>query len=198
MSELCALVLAAGLGSRFGGRKLLSPWRGGVLLDGALGAALAAPVRAVVLVTGADGQAVAAAGRDLAERRRAAERLRVVWAERYAEGLSVSLRAGLAALPAACPGVLVFLGDMPLAPAEIAPRLAAALQAGAPAAAPLCQGRRGHPVAISRALFPQLEALAGDQGAKIVLEALSEQLALIETDDIGVLIDVDLPGQAPP
>ncbi|HEY9219590.1 MAG TPA: NTP transferase domain-containing protein, partial [Phenylobacterium sp.] len=38
-------MLAAGAGSRFGGGKLLTPWAGGVLLDGALAAAFAAPVR---------------------------------------------------------------------------------------------------------------------------------------------------------
>ena len=53
-----ALVLAAGSGSRFGGGKLLAPWNGGVLLDGALPAAFAAPARSVILVTGADGERV--------------------------------------------------------------------------------------------------------------------------------------------
>ena len=40
-----AVILAAGSGSRFGGGKLLAPWGAGVLLEGALAAALAAPVR---------------------------------------------------------------------------------------------------------------------------------------------------------
>jgi len=49
-----AIVLAAGSGARFGGAKLTAPWRGGVLLDGALAAAFQAPVRTVTVVTGAD------------------------------------------------------------------------------------------------------------------------------------------------
>ena len=39
-----AIVLAGGSGSRFGGGKLLAPFRGGELIDGALRAAFAAPV----------------------------------------------------------------------------------------------------------------------------------------------------------
>ncbi|MBF9232672.1 NTP transferase domain-containing protein [Microvirga alba] len=51
MHEFHALVLAAGEGSRFGGRKLLAPWGRGISLDGALEAAFAAPVESVVPTT---------------------------------------------------------------------------------------------------------------------------------------------------
>ncbi|MDB5496520.1 MAG: conserved uncharacterized MobA-related protein, partial [Phenylobacterium sp.] len=54
-----AVVLAAGSGSRFGGGKLLAAWNAGVLLEGALAAALAAPARSVTVVVGADSEAVA-------------------------------------------------------------------------------------------------------------------------------------------
>jgi len=197
LSGLYALVLAAGKGARFGGRKLLSPWRGGALLDGALAVALAAPVEAVVLVTGSDADEVAAAGRDFAARRGRNERLTVVTAHDFAEGLSASLRAGLAALPGDAAGVLVFLGDMPVVPPDIAPKLACALADGASAAAPVHKGRRGHPVAFSRMLFPDLAALTGDKGARGLLDRLGDGMALIQTESDGVLIDVDWPGQAP-
>ena len=57
--------------------------------------------------------------------------------------------------------------------------------------APSHQGRRGHPVAISSALFPGLMKLDGDRGAAQVLAGLGDGLALIETADPGVLYDVD-------
>jgi molybdenum cofactor cytidylyltransferase len=188
VTALHALVLAAGTGSRFGGRKLLAPWRGGVLLDGALSAALAAPVASVTVVTGADAEAVGAA---------AAGRARLVHAADYRDGMAASLKAGLEALPEGAGGVIVFLGDMPLIPPDIAPALAAALDAGAPAAAPFLAGRRGHPVALSAALFPELRSIAGDRGARDVLDALGDRLGRIETDDPGVLIDVDSPADLP-
>ena len=192
IGALEAVVLAGGAGARFGGGKLTHPWRGGVLIDGALAAAFAAPVRSVTVVTGADGE-VDAAARAFAARIGAASRLRIVHCPDHAEGMGATLRAGIAALPPDAAGAFVFLGDMPLIPATALADLAAALAAGAPAAAPIFQGQRGHPVLFSAALFPQLRTLTGDQGARQVLRALGGDLVLLEAADDGVLTDIDHP-----
>jgi len=63
--------------------------------------------------------------------------------------------------------------------------------AGAPAAAPVFGGRRGNPVVLSRGLFAQVADLAGDVGARPILQGLGARLALIEAPDDGVLFDVD-------
>ena len=186
-----AIVLAAGTGSRFGGGKLLAPWNGGVLLDGALAAAFAAPVRNVTLVTGAAADRVAAAAQAYAEGAGLSARMRVVNAADFAEGMGASLRAAAATLAADTAGVFVFLGDMPRLPHEVLGRLADAVRAGAPAAAPVFQGQRGHPALIGRELIPALRDLSGDAGARAVLKALGDRLALVESPDDGVLFDVD-------
>lgn len=188
-----AIVLAGGAGARFGGGKLTAPWRGGVLIDGALAAAFAAPVRTVTVVTGAD-DAVEAAVRGFAARVRQTERLRMIHCPEHAEGMGATLRTGVAALPADAAGVFVFLGDMPLIPAAILPPLAAAIAAGAPAAAPSFHGQRGHPVLFAKAQLPKLAALTGDEGARSVLRELGDALVLVPTEDPGVLADVDRPG----
>ena len=79
--EFEAVVLAAGAGRRFGGGKLLAPWAGGALLDGALAAAFAAPVRRVIVVTGTAAAQVEAVVRDFAALTGAADRLLVVHAD---------------------------------------------------------------------------------------------------------------------
>jgi molybdenum cofactor cytidylyltransferase len=189
IGPLDAVVLAAGLATRFGGGKLLAPYDGGVLLGGALRAAFAAPVRSVTLVTGADAARVAAAAQAFDGR------IRIVHAADFAEGLAASLRAGVAGLPPDSAGVFVFLGDMPRVPTAVLAPLAAALSAGAPAAAPVFEGRRGNPVLIGRPLFPELLRLTGDEGARRVLQGLGDRLALVEAPDDGVLFDVDEPHQ---
>ncbi|MFI4973798.1 MAG: NTP transferase domain-containing protein [Caulobacterales bacterium] len=186
-----AVVLAAGAGSRFGGGKLTAPWRGGVLLDGALAAAFSAPVRGVTVVTGADPQ-VEAAARAFAGKIGAAARLRLIHAPGHAEGMAATLRTGIASLPPDAAGTFVFLGDMPRIPPAVLAELANALHGGAPAAAPTFKGDRGHPVLFSRTLFPALIALSGDEGARAVLRSLGDRLALVEAPDDGVLFDVDL------
>lgn len=186
-----ALVLAAGSGARFGGRKLLAPWREGVLLHGALAAAFAAPARGVTVVTGADAEAVAAAARAFDPR------VQVVHAAAHAEGMAASLRAGLASLPPDTEAAFVFLGDMPRIPHSILGPLAMAVASGAPAAAPVFAGQRGNPVVLARALFDEVLALRGDVGARGVLGGLGPRLALVEAPDDGVLFDVDRPDQLP-
>ena len=189
-----AIVLAAGAGSRFGGAKLTAPWRGGVLIDGALAAAFAAAVRSVTVVTGADPR-VTEASRAFAAKLGQGHRLRLVHARDHAEGMAATLRAGIASLPADTSGAFVFLGDMPLIPPAILPRLSEALANGARAAAPVFDGRRGHPVLFGRGLFAALLALTGDQGARSVLQGLDHgSVALVEAVDRGVLFDVDVFG----
>jgi len=190
--QLEAIVLAAGASSRFSGGKLLAPWGDGVLLDGALASAFAAPVGFVSVVWGGDAR-VPVAATSFAARIGATQRLRLILADRHAEGMAESLKAGVASLNSDSAGSLVFLGDMPRIPQTIGAVLADALTQGATAAAPSFGGQRGHPVLFSASLFPALLALAGDRGAASVLAGLGEALALVPAPDNGVLFDVDRP-----
>jgi molybdenum cofactor cytidylyltransferase len=190
--RFASLVLAAGAGSRFGGGKLLAPYRGAPLLQAALAAARAAPVEGVTVVTGADAEAVAAAVAAFDPA------IRLVHAPDHASGMAASLRAGIAGLEADVEAAFVFLGDMPRVPHAVLAPLAEAVAAGAPAAAPTFQGRRGNPVVLARALFGEVAQLHGDVGARPILQRLGTAVALVATDDDGVLFDVDVRGDLPP
>ena len=58
---------------------------------------------------------------------------------------------------------------------------------------PRCQGKRGHPVIFSRALFNELLTAPLDQGAKAVVNAHRDETLEIETDDAGIAVDIDTP-----
>jgi molybdenum cofactor cytidylyltransferase len=121
------------------------------------------------------------------------EGARVVVATRADDGMGASLAAGIAAAEGA-DGFIVALADMPwVAPATI--RLVVeALRGGASIAAPRCQGKRGHPVGFDAAHRAELVALAGDQGARAIVEANASLVTFVDVDDTGVLADVDVPG----
>jgi molybdenum cofactor cytidylyltransferase len=65
-------------------------------------------------------------------------------------------------------------------------------EGGARAVAPLYEDGRGHPVLFAASLFPALLALEGDRGARAVLDALGDDLALVPIEDRAPA-DVDTP-----
>ena len=188
MAEIGTVLLAAGLGSRFGAApKLLARLDGKPLVRHAAEAALGARPRPVVAVLGAHAEAVrdALAGLDLVR----------VDNPDYRTGLASSLRAGLAALPATCAAAIVVLGDMPRVTAAHLDRLAEAF-AGAPelpaAVVPVQAGRRGNPVLLNlRRLGPDIARLAGDRGAGPLLKGRSDVLEI--PGDPATALDVDTP-----
>ncbi|MBV9509247.1 MAG: nucleotidyltransferase family protein [Caulobacteraceae bacterium] len=186
-----SVILAGGAGARFGGGKLLAPYRGGRLLDGALRAALSAPVQRAILVTGFEGEAVREAALSFVGADHAGARLDIIHAADHAEGMAASLRAGIAAVSRGAAGAFIFLGDMPDIPPSVAQRLAGRLGDHA-AAAPFYAGRRGHPVLVAARLFPALARLSGDQGARAALAGLGDDLVQVEVEDGRIFFDVDL------
>jgi len=100
----------------------------------------------------------------------------------YAAGQSTSLRAGLRAANARAAAAAVLLGDQPGVTAALIDTVAAGfLQAGAAVVRPVhcpADGRRipGHPVFLARAVWPHVEVLRGDQGARTLLAAHPEWL----------------------
>ncbi|MHA6316384.1 nucleotidyltransferase family protein [Altererythrobacter sp. CAU 1778] len=180
-----AVVLAAGAARRFNGAKLLAPVRGRPLVQWPTAAALASGVESVTVVLGARAQEVEEALRPLA-----GAHLSVVTCANWQNGLSASLQCGVATLPPDARAVLVFLGDMPSLDAGLADRVLHEVLRGAPAAFPVVDDKPGHPVALSRALFPDIARLRGDQGARKLLEKL-DGVVRIQTDDEGCLLDID-------
>jgi molybdenum cofactor cytidylyltransferase len=111
----------------------------------------------------------------------------------YADGLSTSLKRGVAALPADIDGVVVCLGDMPLIAGRDLDRLIAAFNPleGRAIIVPTRRGRRGNPVLWSRQFFPEMMALSGDSGARKLIDEHADLIAELEMDSDSVLIDID-------
>ena len=174
------IVLAAGAGERFGGRKQLAELDGRPLLEHALAAMAAAPLDRVVVVLGAYADEVLAAV-DL----HGAEPL---VCERWREGMAASLRAGAHAL-ADCDALVVALGDEPWLAPEAVARVVAARGGGTAAVRAFYDGRPGHPVLIERELFGRLGRLRGDAGARALLAEV--EVRRVDCDDLGGGGDVD-------
>ncbi len=185
--NVAALVLAAGQSSRMGGaNKLLAEVDGVPMALRAVNAALASRVASVTVVLGHEADKVDAllAGR----------RVNIVRNSDFAQGMSTSLRAGLAALPAEAEAAVVLLGDMPRITAAHVDQLIDAFDAQQPSiVVPQRNGRRGNPILWPREFFPRMQAVSGDQGARGLLEDNSQRIHSVEMDDDAIHADVDTP-----
>ena len=181
------VVLAAGLSRRMGRNKLLADLAGKPLLRHAVEAALASRLDPVIVVTGNEEAGV----------QEALAGLNVIFAhnEHFADGLSTSLQAGIAALPGDCDGALVLLGDMPgITPALIDRTIGAFNPVGNNAICVAARGgKRGHPVLWGRQFFAEIESLSGDTGAQALMARHAAQIAEVEAADDAPFTDIDTP-----
>lgn len=175
---IACVILAAGLGRRFG-----TPKAGALTADGsrfldviaalALGASLA-PVIAVVPPRFTVDPGV----------------LPIVNADGGGEQIT-SLRLGLEALGGQVVGALLWPVDHPFVSAATVTRLRdLAIEQRPVAAVPVHRARRGHPAYVSREVWPALRNVR-DGGARAVIHALGSSLVEAPVDDPGVLADVD-------
>ena len=188
--KFVGLLLAAGSATRFGSDKLQHALPHGVAIAVQAARHLKSEVSRVV--------AVVRPGSGQTARALAAEGCEVVVCDRAAEGMGASLACAARAAGAA-DGYLVALGDMPFVRPSTIAAVREALAAGALLAAPYWRARRGHPVGFAGSLRAELEALAGDEGAKRVLAAHEARLVKVPVGDPGAIRDIDRPSDlAPP
>ncbi len=190
MSEIAAIILAAGLSSRFEAgpeeTKLVVPFFGKPLVRHVAEAAVASRARPILVVT----------GHAAAQVENALENLEVsfIFNPSYRTGLASSLKAGIAALPETAAAVLVLLADMPCVSVNLIDRLVQAFEESARrplAVVPVRAGLRGNPALIGRDLFDATKRLEGDRGARAVLEAAGNDVLEFLVDDPAIGIDID-------
>ena len=186
--RIAAVVLAAGRSTRMGPvNKLLAEVEGAPMVLKAVRAARASQADPVIVVTGHERESVEAA--------LAGEDVTLVHNPEHAAGLSTSLHRGLGTLPEESDGVVVCLGDMPRIGPQVIDRLIAAFNPteGRAICVPTWQGKRGNPVLLGRQFLAEIQAIAGDVGAKALIGDYPELVAEVSMPDDAVLTDVDTP-----
>jgi CTP:molybdopterin cytidylyltransferase MocA/precorrin-6B methylase 2 len=184
--RVAGLILAAGAASRFGSPKIAARLDDRPLLAHVMAAARTAALGHIVVILGDDAPP---AGVDLGG-------VLVVRNPRPADGLSSSLRLGLAALSGLEPEVqaaIVLLADQPLVRADvIAALLAADVPPDRTIVVPRYAGGGGaNPAMLLRAAWPLAGGLTGDRGMGPLIAARPELVAEVPVE--GDNPDVDTP-----
>ena len=184
---IAGIVLAAGRSRRMAplNKLLLADRAGKPMVARVVDNVLSSKAHPVLVVTGHQAEQVAHAlgGRPV----------RVLHAPDYADGLSASLRAGIAAVPPEAAAAIVCLGDMPLVTGRMIDRLLEAYDPdeGRLIVLPTFRGKQGNPMLWDRRFFPEILRITGDSGARFLLAQHVEHVTEVEMADDAVLRDFD-------
>ena len=180
-----AILPAAGASRRMGRPKLLLPFRGRPLIAAVVDALRDGGVETIVLVTAPEDEDLRAWARQVG--------VDVAVNPDPDRGMLSSIQEGLAALPRD-QILLVSPADLPrLRAGSVAELLRRMVDARAPLAVPVHQGKRGHPLAIAPALIPEIFTLDPRIGLKQLRDRHAAGLLEVAVDDPGVVMDVDTP-----
>ncbi|AZO68734.1 molybdopterin-binding/glycosyltransferase family 2 protein [Mesorhizobium mediterraneum] len=179
------VLLAAGRSSRMGGpNKLLALFDGKPLVRRTAERALDSKASDTIVVTGHQRERV----------RTVLSGLDVTFADNpdFADGLSSSLKVGIARVSGDAAGAMIVLGDMPGVSSADLDRLIDAFRKseGRSVVRASHEGKRGNPVLLPRSLFAAIAHLEGDTGARHLVEAEGLDVVDVEIGK-GASIDVD-------
>jgi len=185
------VLLAAGTSSRYGdANKLLQPLDGTPVVRHAAETLVESTLDGVTVVIGHEADRVQAAVSDLP--------VLVCRNDEFGAGQSTSVRAGVVdVVDRGANAVCIALGDMPWVSTGTVNALVDAYRRGvSPLLVTTHEGERGNPVLFDGAYFDRLIDVDGDTGGRrLVVE--SDETVAIETDDTGVLRDVNRPTDMP-
>ena len=178
------LLLAAGRARRFGANKMIARLPHGELVGVQAARSIAGAVDALSVVVRAGdsttAEAFAEAGFDVIE---------CPDADR---GMAHSLCCGVLHSKHAAAWVIA-LGDMPHLDSQTVRQLVHRFRLNPDIIVPRCGGQAGHPVVFPARFYPDLIAISGDSGARAVIEAYPKEIGWMDTEDHGVLRDIDVP-----
>lgn len=187
--NIAGIILAAGTGSRMGGRtKQLLVFKGCPLVAHAVEKGLAAGFSPLILVLGYRAETI--------KKQMKAYSVSITFNPDYADGMATSLAAGLDRLDRDGPvkGAIFLLGDQPLVKVQtLAALRGAAQKSSGSILIPTFNGRRGNPVYFDRCFFKELKQLSGDRGGRVLIHRYPHAVREISVNDPGICLDIDTP-----
>ena len=183
---LAAVILSGGASERMGSPKALLPFQGRPFLEHLLEITKHPSIGVRRVVLGAHAEPISK------EVHLAADE--IVINDDWAQGQLSSIQAALRSLPAGTEGILLCLVDHPLVTAALVAELIDKFAVThAPIVLPVHQGRRGHPVIFSAAVYDELLKAPADKGARAVVWAHAREVAEVFTEEEGCVLNLNDP-----
>ena len=191
--KVSAIILAAGLSTRFPGDKMLYKLKGKPMISWSTNKVLKAGVNKAVVVVGHRYMDVVKA---VVENTVDTNKIVFVYNKNYMEGgMSSSIKKGLNIL---CPGehILIHPGDIPcVKTGSIKKVLREGLKWKAPITVAAYNGRHSHPIMFNSKMINELKNIGEEtHGLKGIVKKYWSKIRVVETGDPGTLRDIDSPG----
>jgi molybdenum cofactor cytidylyltransferase len=188
MGKIVALVLAAGYSRRMKKNKMLLPFGTGTVIEHTVQKFFQAQMDGVAVVVGHEQERIRQA--------LSSYPVRFIENPHFPEGMSTSVKEGIRVLgeDPLVEGVMIIPGDMPLVQIKtISAMREIFYESFSSIIIPLYEGKRGHPALFARSLFPRLQEITGDIGARDVVRENLTRCCFLKVNDPGILIDIDSP-----
>jgi len=184
MSEIWAIILAAGESKRMGSPKMLLPFMGITIIENVIANVSGSKVDNIMVVLGADRDSIVKLIRTKA--------VNYCYNENYKDGMLSSVVCGFRNIPIDHSAVLVFQGDQPLiTPKAINSVIEVYLSSGKGIVIPVYESKRGHPILIDRKYRNEIQKLNPAEGLRSLALKYSDDVLEVNTDIAGILRDFD-------
>ena len=183
---LAAVILSGGASRRMGSPKALLAYQGRPFLEHLLNITIHPRIGVCRVVLGPDAESICKEIPLRAEE--------IVVNKDWEKGQLSSLHAAMRSLPPGTEGMLVCPVDHPLVSLALVDELIEAFfKTRAPVVLPLYEGRRGHPVIFSSAVYDELLNAPMEMGARAVVWAHKEEIAEVPTNEEGCVLNLNDP-----
>jgi molybdenum cofactor cytidylyltransferase len=184
MSELWAIILAAGESKRMGSPKMLLKFNGRTMIENVIVNVTESKVDKIMVVLGAYREALAEQIGKLP--------VRYCYNDNYKKGMLSSVQCGFRNLPSDFKAALVFQGDQPLITSNAINKVIDAyLSSEKGIVIPVYKDKRGHPLLIDRKYRDEIAKLSPEKGLHSLAYNFPDDVLEVETTESGILRDFD-------
>lgn len=184
MSEIWAIILAAGESKRMGSPKMLLQYKGKTIIENVIDNVTASEADKTLLVLGSYGDEI----------------LKVIgvlpvkhcYNENYKLGMLSSVKCGFNFLPGVTGAALIFLGDQPMIGTDIINIVIEAYRReGKGIVMPVFKNKRGHPVLIDLKYRKEVENLDPEEGLRGLARKFGDDVLEVKVNTQDILKDID-------